>query len=72
MIVKQKTAKCLYCKKIGHYARVCRKKINAQKEQNRGRKCKSVRALEDPSGSDSDEFVYAIDPQGKENGHRYR
>lgn len=43
-----KTAKCLYCKKIGHYARMCRNEINAQKEQNHGRKCKSVKAVEDP------------------------
>ena len=58
-----KTAKCMYCKKVGHYARVCRKKISDQKKE---KKYKPVRAVEDPSESDSDEFVHAIDPQGKE------
>ena len=58
-----KNSKCMYCKKIGHYARVCRKKMSDQK---RDKKSKPVRAVEDPSDSDSDEFVHAIDPQGKE------
>ena len=69
-----RTATCLYCKKTGHYARVCRKKIFAQGGKNSDRNRdeekpkfrKPVRAVHEPSDSESDEFINAVNSEGTE------
>ncbi|KAL7824648.1 hypothetical protein SRHO_G00344920 [Serrasalmus rhombeus] len=75
-----KAATCLYCKKTGHYARMCFKKKNKaqteknsdkrkdrNKEKEKTKSGKPVRAvIQYAPDSDSDEFIHAVDPEGTE------
>ena len=69
-----RTAKCLYCKKVGHYAGVCRKKnsstgeieIKGKNDSKQRKSEKPIRIVNEQNSDDSDEFIYSVDPEGKE------